>query len=70
MNRIFSKTGAKNRYELARAGNSVLRRGSPRGREQYIPLEDDDPFDAGWMFTERASDFPRTGEVSYDSIER
>ena len=70
MNRIFWKTGAKTRHELASAGHSVMRRRDVRTRKQPAPPQAADPFDAAWMFTGGASDSRSTGEVLYDSIKR
>lgn len=69
MNRIFWKTGAKNRHELAQVGHSIMRRGHVRAPEPPAapPV---DPFDATWMFTGRELGSSSTGEASYDSIER
>ena len=68
MNRIFWKTGARNRHELALAGQSTVRRKNA-GSEHAQP-ETADPFDAGWMLTGNQSDFRSTGELSYDPIKR
>lgn len=68
MNRIFSKTGAKNRNELALAGRNII---PHRDSAAHTPTvgADADPFDAAWMLTSGRSDFRATG-VSYDSIKR
>ena len=68
MNRIFWKTGAKSRQELALAGHSVLQR---RGlRAATVPPTVTEQFDAAWMFTSSPSHFRSTGEVPYDSLKR
>jgi DNA-binding NarL/FixJ family response regulator len=70
MNRIFWKTGAKTRHELALSGPAVIRRRDVRVRRQPVPPRTTDSFDAAWMFTAGQSDPRSTGEVSYDSIKR
>lgn len=66
MNRIFWKTGARNRHELAQAGPRVIRPTSARNRKQSPQPPSVDGFDAAWMFTPSQL----TGELSYDSIKR
>ncbi|HEY1240022.1 MAG TPA: response regulator transcription factor [Bryobacteraceae bacterium] len=70
INRLFWKTGAKNRQDLAQAGKSFLRRTTIRPARRAASPRLVDPFDAGWMFTGTPSDFRTSGEASYDSIER
>ncbi|HLK51332.1 MAG TPA: response regulator transcription factor, partial [Bryobacteraceae bacterium] len=70
MNRIFWKTGAKTRHELALTAHSVSRR-----REAHAPAQSSAPgapqqFDAAWMFTASHPDFRSKGDPSYDSSKR
>ena len=70
INRIFSKTGAKSRYELAMAAPNILRRKDTGARAAHAQAADD-PFDAVWMLTSSSPlDLRSTGEVSYDSVKR
>jgi DNA-binding NarL/FixJ family response regulator len=69
MNRIFSKTGAKNRNELALAGHNIVPRREPAARTRAVGADIAEPFDAVWMLTSGHSDFRATG-VSYDSVKR
>lgn len=70
VNRLFWKTGARNRQDLAQAGKTFLRRTTIRPSRQAAAPRAVDPFDAGWMFTGTPSDSRTTGELSYDSTER
>lgn len=70
INRIFSKTGAKSRHELALAGPTILRRKETGARAARVHAAAADPFDAVWMLTGGPSNFRSSGEVSYDSIKR
>ena len=70
MNRIFWKTGAKTRHDLALSGHGVARRREVPIRKPPVDPQAADTFDATWMFTGGPSDFRATGEVSYDSIKR
>jgi len=70
INRLFWKTGAKNRQDLAQAGKTFLRRTAVRPARHAASPRLVDPFDAGWMFTGAPPDTRSTGEVSYDSLER
>jgi len=68
INRIFSKTGAKNRSELALAGHNIIPHTDSAAHTRTVRAGAD-PFDAVWMLTSGRSDFRATG-VSYDSIKR
>lgn len=70
MNRIFWKTGARNRHELAAAGPRVIRPAGSRNRKQLPQPIAADSFDTVWMFASGQSNFRQTGEPSYDSIKR
>jgi DNA-binding NarL/FixJ family response regulator len=69
INRLFWKTGSKNREDLARAGRSFLRRTVLRPARHSDPHPVNKPFDESWMFS-GPTDSRNTGEASYDSIER
>lgn len=69
MNRIFSKTGAKNRNELALAGHNIILRRDSSAHTPTVRTDVADPFDAVWMLTSGRSNFRATG-VFYDSIKR
>ena len=69
LNRIFWKTGAKNRHELAAAGLSFKRR-PETASSRHIAASTADPFDALWMFTGGQPDFRTSGEARYDSTKR
>jgi hypothetical protein len=69
LNRIFSKTGAKSRHELAATGPALMQRLEFDIPVQPVPPHAADRFDSAWMFTGGKSDFQSTG-VRYDSFKR
>jgi len=70
LNRIFGKTGAKSRHELALVGHGVLRHRTIRPRLETGRPTAAHAFDAAWMFTTTAADSRFSGERSYDSPQR
>ena len=71
LNRIFIKTGAKSRHELAFVGDGTMRRRKTRLRADASPKRAATAFDAGWMFSAGEPDLGPTGEIStHDSPQR
>ncbi len=70
MNRIFWKTGARSRHELALAGPRAIRPVAAPNRKHAAPPRSRDGFDSVWMFADNQSNFRQTGELSYDPIKR
>ena len=70
MNRIFWKTGAKTRHDLALTGHRAVPRREVRMPRQTAEQRVADTFDAAWMSTGGPFNSETTREVSYDSIKR
>jgi two-component system, NarL family, nitrate/nitrite response regulator NarL len=69
LNRIFSKTGARSRHELALTGPAIMQRLEFHPPAQPVSQHAAGGFDSAWMSTGGPSDFQSIG-VPYDSFKR